>query len=70
MELSYQVRGMNCDHCVQAVTKTVSALPTVGSVRVDLPTGTISVTSAAAVPLDDLRAAVDDAGFELIGAAT
>ncbi|MFY1632779.1 heavy-metal-associated domain-containing protein [Solwaraspora sp. WMMB335] len=67
MELSYQVSGMNCDHCVQAVTKTITALPGVEAVRVELPAGTVAVVSVGEVPIEDLRAAVDDAGFELIG---
>lgn len=62
---TYTVVGMTCGHCVQAVTTEVSAIPGVDSVDVDLATGTLTVTSAQ--PTDDaaVRAAVDEAGYEL-----
>ena len=63
------VTGMTCAHCVGAVTAEVSALPGVRSVTVDLVAGgTSSVTVLSAAPLDpdDLAAAVDEAGYELV----
>ena len=62
---TYDVTGMTCDHCVRAVTTEVEKLAGVTGVSVDLPTGQVTVTSQA--PLDDesVRAAVDEAGFEL-----
>jgi copper chaperone CopZ len=62
---TYTVTGMTCEHCVRAVTEELSALDGVDRVQVDLPTGTVSVTSAAPLAEDDVRAAVDEAGYEL-----
>ena len=64
---TYNVTGMTCGHCVQAVTTELSALPGVGGVQVDLGTGAVTVTSAAPLAEDDVRAAVDEAGYELAG---
>lgn len=63
----YHVSGMTCSHCESAVKQEVSALDPVVDVQVDVPTGRVTVTSAT--PLDDaeVRAAVDEAGYELTG---
>jgi copper chaperone len=62
---AYSVAGMTCDHCARAVTTEVGNIPGVTAVEVDVPTGTVRVTSAQ--PLDDgaFRAAVEEAGYEV-----
>ena len=64
---TYGVTGMTCAHCVNAVSTEVAKLAGVSDVQVDLAAGTVTVTSAQ--PLDDetVRAAVDEAGYELVG---
>ncbi|MEV1331477.1 heavy metal-associated domain-containing protein [Micromonospora costi] len=62
---TYAVTGMTCEHCVRAVTDELSTLPGVREVRVDLATGTATVTSAQPLPDEVVRAAVDEAGYEL-----
>ena len=62
---TYMVTGMTCSHCVQAVTGELSTLPGVAEVRVDLGSGAVTVTSEAPLAEDDVRAAVDEAGYEL-----
>jgi copper chaperone len=59
----YSVPGMTCNHCVQAVTHEVSAVSGVTDVAVDLTAKTVVVTGAE---LDDadLRAAIEEAGFD------
>jgi copper chaperone CopZ len=61
----YTVVGMTCDHCVSAVTGELTALPGVREVQVDLATGTVTVASDAPLPLDEVRGAVDEAGYRL-----
>ena len=64
----YAVRGMTCDHCVVAVTEEISALSGVIGVEVDLVVnGNSRVTVASEHPLDAslVRAAVDEAGYEI-----
>ena len=62
----YTVSGMTCGHCVAAVTEEVSKLEGVAHVDVDLATGTVTVTSSAAVDPDAFSAAVDEAGYTVV----
>ncbi|MGB3054602.1 MAG: cation transporter [Acidimicrobiales bacterium] len=62
---SYAVAGMNCQHCVDSVTKEVSKLAGVTGVQVDLAAGSVAVTSASPLDVEAVRAAVDEAGFDL-----
>ena len=64
---TYTVVGMTCGHCVSAVTEEVSAVPGVTSVDVDLATGGLTVTGAGPVDEGAVRAAVEEAGYEVAG---
>jgi copper chaperone CopZ len=69
---TYLVSGMTCRHCVSAVTDELRAVPGVQGVEVTLVEGGHSrVTVAAQHPLDEAQvaAAVDEAGYELVGVA-
>ena len=63
---TYTVTGMTCGHCVSAVTEEVTQVPGVTAVDVDLATGRLTVTSDAPVDDDAVRAAVDEAGYQLV----
>ncbi|MFJ4692085.1 heavy-metal-associated domain-containing protein [Streptomyces sp. NPDC088766] len=65
----YQVSGMSCGHCEGAVSGEISRLPGVTSVKAVASTGEVTVVSAAALDDEAVRAAVDEAGFELAGRA-
>ena len=45
MNQSFQVQGMTCGHCVNAVTNAVKAVDPQADVKVDLPTGKVEVQS-------------------------
>ena len=63
-----KVEGMSCEHCVKAVTDAVSALPGLAEVRVVLKEGTVSFNYDASVtPLEVIKSAIVDAGFETAG---
>ncbi len=62
---TYTVVGMTCDHCVNAVTEEVSAVPGVREVDVDLGSGGLAVTSDTTVDDTAIRGAVEEAGYEL-----
>ncbi len=62
----YTVSGMTCGHCVKSVTEEVGAIDGVQKVDVVLETGAVTVTSAAPLDLDAVRAAVDEAGYTLV----
>ncbi|GAA4626815.1 heavy-metal-associated domain-containing protein [Cellulomonas oligotrophica] len=67
---TYEVTGMTCGHCVSSVTTEVSKLAGVSDVDVALVQGgtsRVTVSSSAPLPLDDVRSAVDEAGYELVG---
>lgn len=61
----YQVQGMTCEHCVRAVTTELVMLTGVQSVDVDLDSGTVTVTSDAPLVEEQVREAIDEAGYEL-----
>ena len=62
--ITYTVPGMHCGHCEQAVKSEVGAVPGVESIDVDL---TSKVVVVRGEELDDtaLRAAIDEAGYEV-----
>ena len=62
---TYTVTGMTCGHCVASVKEEVGALPGVTSVDVDLESGRVTVDSDAPLAAEQVRAAVEEAGFEL-----
>ena len=67
---TYDVTGMTCAHCVQAVTDEVSALSGVRDVDVDLVAGgtsVVTVVSAAPLAERSVRDAIDEAGYDLVG---
>ncbi|MBC9002220.1 heavy-metal-associated domain-containing protein [Micromonospora aurantiaca (nom. illeg.)] len=68
MKTTYQVNGMTCGHCVNSVSTELSALPGVTDVQVDLAGGRVTVTSQNPLDVDAVRAAVDEAGYDLVGA--
>lgn len=65
----YTVSGMTCGHCEKAVSEEIAAIPGVTSATADAAGGTVTVEAAG--ELDDalVRAAVDEAGYELAGRA-
>ncbi|KOV95190.1 heavy-metal-associated domain-containing protein [Streptomyces sp. NRRL B-3648] len=65
----YKVTGMSCGHCEGAVSGEISQLPGVSSVKAVASTGEVTVVSAAPLDEEAVRAAVDEAGFELAGQA-
>ena len=68
----YEVTGMTCGHCVASVKEELGELKGVDSVDVELNSGgvsTVIVNSADPLNLDEVRAAVDEAGYELVTTA-
>ena len=58
---TFQVTGMTCEHCRQAVTEEIAAVDGVETVVVDLASGMVTVTAARPVDRADIAAAVDEA---------
>lgn len=65
----YAVKGMTCGHCEGAVSGEISELGGVSSVTAEAATGQVTVVSDAPLDEEAVRAAVDEAGYELVGKA-
>jgi len=62
----YTVVGMTCEHCVRSVSEEVGAIPGVSDLRVDLATGSLSVTTESEPVADAaVREAVAEAGYRV-----
>lgn len=62
---TYTVTGMTCGHCVSSVTEEVQEIPGVESVDVVLETGAVTITSADSIDDAAVKAAVEEAGYQL-----
>ena len=68
-QLEYTVAGMTCAHCVAAVEEEVGQVAGVREVEVEFEGGRLVVAGDS---LDDgsIRAAVEEAGYEVVAPAT
>ena len=64
MSTTYDVTGMTCGHCAQAVTTEVRAIAGVSAVDVDIATGKVTVQGEGFTD-EQVAAAVDEAGYVL-----
>jgi copper chaperone len=60
---TYSVPGISCDHCKAAIEGEVGKLEGVARVEVDVDARSVTVDGTA--PDDAIRAAIDDAGYEV-----
>lgn len=67
IESDYPVDGMVCGHCAAFVTEEIERIAGVTAVTVDVGNGRVSVTSEEELATSDVRAAVEEAGYELAG---
>ena len=68
---TFEVEGMTCGHCVSSVTEEISGLAGVEGVDVALVPGgrsTVTVASDSPLRVEDVRAAVSEAGYTLVEA--
>ncbi|MFI8456021.1 heavy-metal-associated domain-containing protein [Kitasatospora sp. NPDC085464] len=64
---AFQVKGMTCGHCVTSVTAELKRIEGVTDVAVDLVSGRVTVGSTRPLADADVAAAVDEAGYDLVG---
>lgn len=62
---TYTVEGMTCGHCVASVTEEVKKIAGVTEVQIDLESGAVTVASDADLDTASIKAAVEEAGYEL-----
>jgi copper chaperone CopZ len=65
MTTQYRITGMTCTHCVASVREEVGEIPGVADVDVDLASGRLTVHGSG-VPSQAVRAAVAEAGYEVV----
>ncbi|HEV8214280.1 MAG TPA: cation transporter [Gemmatimonadaceae bacterium] len=60
-----RVEGMSCQHCVRAVFTALAGVE--GVTRADVGIGLVEVEHDGSVTLEQLRAAIDVAGYQVVG---
>ena len=63
-----KVLGMTCDHCVNSVTEELTAIASVTGVDVVLESGKVTIQSDSELSHEDVIAAIEEAGYEVVGA--
>jgi copper chaperone len=64
-DLTIQVKGMTCGHCVRAVTQAIQEQDKQATVEIDLATGNTVVRST--LTRDAVVAAITDEGYQVLG---
>ncbi len=67
MELTVQIRGMMCPHCEAAVKKALEELPFVAEAKASHEAGTAVLTLSGAADEAQIRKAVEDRGYTVLG---
>lgn len=67
MKKVLKVEGMMCNHCKAAVEKALNAVEGVSAAEVNLEQKTATATLAGEVADEALKAAVTEAGYEVLG---
>ncbi|ABX06959.1 MAG TPA: copper chaperone [Herpetosiphon sp.] len=62
---SFNVPGISCQHCVNAINNEVSAVAGVQNVVVDLASKIVKVESNEQVSRDQLLTAISEAGYDV-----
>lgn len=64
--VTLNVVGMSCGHCVKSVEGSVGNLDGVSEVKVNLESGKVDVAfDAAKVSLEKIKEAIDDQGYDV-----
>lgn len=64
--VTLNVKGMSCGHCVKAVEGSVGDLQGVSSVKVNLEDGTVAVDyNSDEVTIDTIKETIDDQGYDV-----
>jgi copper chaperone CopZ len=60
------VTGLHCEYCVKSVTEEIDEIEGVDVMEVDLASGLVTFVSEYPVDRDELREAVEIAGYRLV----
>jgi copper chaperone len=67
-KFEYQVTGMSCGHCEASVRAEIAKIPGVDDIDVSAKSGTLVISSSAAIDDAAVLAAVDEAGYTAVRA--
>lgn len=65
MNITLTIEGMSCRHCAETVEKTLSTIPGVTDVKVELASKSATVSIAEDISHDVLVNTVADIGFDV-----
>jgi len=67
-QITLQVQGMSCEHCVNSVEKNVGELNGVKSVKVHLDKGSVEIEfDSNSVSLETIKEEIEDQGYDIAG---
>jgi len=61
-----RIQGMSCRHCVESVTRVLSAIEGVSNVRVDLEKGEAAYEETGVIDDQKIREEIRKAGYEVL----
>ena len=65
--ITLNVKGMSCGHCVKAVEGSVGALQGVEQVKVNLEAGKVDVAfNGDKVTVEQIKETIDDQGYDVV----
>ncbi|MPN19196.1 Copper chaperone CopZ [bioreactor metagenome] len=67
MKKKILIEGMSCGHCVNHVKEALSELNGVTNVEVNLASKTAIIEATVDIEDKDIKFAIDDAGYEVVG---
>ena len=60
-----KIKGMTCNHCVMAVTRTLEKIDGVKNVKVDLQKGEATFDEAKPVDMEVVKGSIKKAGYDV-----
>jgi copper chaperone len=64
MKTTVKIKGMSCNHCVMAVTKTLNQIGGISDVQVDLEKGEATFDHGTSVDMAQVKQEIEKAGYE------
>lgn len=67
MTFIFTVKGMNCGHCTQTITKAILGIDPAAKIDTNIPKQTVTVTSS--LDRKQLSETIVDAGYDIVAVA-
>lgn len=61
-----EISGMSCNHCASRIETSLSKLPNIKKVIVDLSSNTATITSSKDLDIKEVQNTVEDLGYKFI----